>query len=419
MKSYDELSDKVKQAAKAAEKECEAAFARIDSICEHNTQKVLKAFTQNRVSSTHFAGTTGYGYDDAGRDNLDRVAADIFGCEDALVRHNFVSGTHALSVMLFGILRPGDTLLSVTGKPYDTLEEVIGISGETGEGSLRDFGVNFRSVPLTSDKKIDVDAALKAIDDSTKIVYIQRSGGYDTRAALLCEDIKNAAKAVKAKKPDVVVAVDNCYGEFTQTDEPVAVGADVMAGSLIKNIGGGLCRTGGYIAGRADLVRLCANRLTVVGQGKEIGCTLGQLSLMYQGLFTAPEVTAAAMKTASFASAFLSKLGFKTFPRYDDERGDIITVIEAGSRERLIAFVQGIQEASPVDSYAAPEPWAMPGYSDEVIMAAGAFTQGSSVEISCDGPIREPFACYLQGGLTYYSGKMTVMCAADKMLTKE
>lgn len=416
MKDISTLSPIVLEAAGIAEEKCRDAFARIDSICERNTQKMLKAFTDNRVSASHFNGSSGYGYDDAGRDNLDRIVADVFGCEDALVRHNFVSGTHTLAVALFGVLRPGDTMLAVTGKPYDTLDEVIGISGNEGDGSLKDFGINFKSVELTSRHKIDIEKAVEAIDDSTKMVYIQRSGGYGTRPALLCSDIEEMCKAAKAKKPDVIVMVDNCYGEFTQVSEPVAVGADLMAGSLIKNAGGGLCQTGGYIAGREDLIKLCAYRLTVVGQGKEVGCTLDQLRNMYQGFFMAPEVTAAAMKTACFASALLETLGMKTSPSYNDERGDIITVIETGNREDLISFVQGIQEASPVDSYVTPEPWPMPGYNDEVIMAAGAFVQGSSIEISCDAPIRPPFSCYLQGGLTYFSGKATVMSAADKML---
>lgn len=416
MKDLTTLSPAVSDAARVAEEKCKDAFSRIERICEYNTHKVLKAFTDNRVSASHLTGSSGYGYDDAGRDNLDRIVASVFGCEDALVRHNFVSGTHTLAVALFGVLRPGDTMLAVTGKPYDTLDEVIGITGRAGDGSLRDFGIDFKSVELTPDHKIDVKKAVEAIDDSTKMVYIQRSGGYGTRPALLCSDIEEMCKAAKEKKPDVIVMIDNCYGEFTQIIEPVAVGADLMAGSLIKNAGGGLCQTGGYIAGRRDLIELCAYRLTVVGQGKEVGCTLDQLRNMYQGFFMAPETTAAAMKTACFASALLETLGVKASPSYNDERGDIITVIETGNREDLISFVQGIQEASPVDSYVTPEPWAMPGYNDEVIMAAGAFVQGSSIEISCDAPIRPPFSCYLQGGITYYSGKAAVMNAADKML---
>ncbi len=409
------FSPAVEQAAVKAEQTCLAPFARIDRICEANTRKVLQAFVDNRVSATDFAGSSGYGYDDAGRETLDKVVAAAFGCEDALVRHNFVSGTHTLSVALFGILRPGDTLLAATGKPYDTMEEVIGITGTKGDGSLKDFGVSFAAVDLTSDFKINLPAVLDAIDSTTKMVYIQRSGGYDARPALTVDEIAVVAKAVKEKKPDVVVMVDNCYGEFTEETEPVTVGADLMAGSLIKNAGGGLCRTGGYIAGKADLVKRCAYRLTVIGQGKEVGCTLNELRTMYQGFFMAPEVTAAAMKTATFASALLKELGYTTFPQPESKRGDIITVIHAQTREKMIAFVQGIQGASPVDAYAAPEPWAMPGYTDEIIMAAGTFTQGASVEISCDGPVRPPYACYLQGGITYYSGKAAVMAAADRM----
>lgn len=413
------ISPQVEQAALAAERVCSDAFARIHRICEKNTHKVLKAFIDNRVSATDFAGSSGYGYDDAGRDTLDKVVADAFGCEDALMRHNFISGTHTLTVALFGILRPGDTMLAVTGKPYDTMEEVIGLTGTPGDGSLKDFGIRFRAVDLTEDHKVNIPAVLEAMDDTTKMIYVQRSGGYDARPALLCEDIAAVAKAVKEKKPDVVVMVDNCYGEFTEEQEPVAVGADLMAGSLIKNAGGGLCRTGGYIAGRADLVKLCAYRLSVIGQGKEVGCTLNELRTMYQGFFLAPEVTAAAMKTATFTSALLRELGCTTFPEPTAKRGDIITVVHAGTREKMIAFVQGIQGASPVDAYAAPEPWAMPGYTDEIIMAAGTFTQGASVEISCDGPVRPPYACYLQGGITYFSGKAAVMSAAEQMLRAE
>lgn len=411
------ISPRVGQAAASAEKVCSDAFARIDRICESNTRKVLKAFIDNRVSATDFAGSSGYGYDDAGRETLDKVVANAFGCEDALVRHNFVSGTHTLSVALFGVLRPGDTMLAATGKPYDTMEEVIGLTGTPGDGSLRDFGIGFRAVDLTEDHRVNIPAVLETMDDTTKMIYVQRSGGYAARPALLCEEIAAVVKAVKEKKPDVVVMVDNCYGEFTEEQEPVAVGADLMAGSLIKNAGGGLCRTGGYIAGRADLVKLCAYRLTVIGQGKEVGCTLNELRTMYQGFFLAPEVTAAAMKTATFTSALLRELGCTTFPEPTAKRGDIITIVHAGTRDRMIAFVQGIQGASPVDAYAAPEPWAMPGYTDEIIMAAGTFTQGASVEISCDGPVRPPYACYLQGGITYYSGKAAVMSAAEKMLS--
>jgi len=413
------FSKTVEEAAQQAENACKEAFAAIDRICEQNTRKVQSAFIEHAVSAAMFAGSTGYGYDDNGRDTLDKVVASAFGCEDALVRSHFVSGTHTLSVALFGILRPGDTLLSATGKPYDTMEGVIGLTGEKGSGSLADFGVNFRAVELTSENRINLPALLNAIDNTTKMVYIQRSGGYAARRALLCDEIAQVCAAVKQKKPDAVIMVDNCYGEFTQTEEPVSVGADLMAGSLIKNAGGGLCRTGGYIAGRADLVKLCAYRLTVIGQGKEIGCSLDDLRTMFEGFFLAPEVTAAAMKTATFASALLRTLGFVTFPEPNAPRGDIITVIHAQTREKMIAFVQGIQGASPVDSFAAPEPWAMPGYTDEIIMAAGTFTQGASVEISCDGPVRPPYACYLQGGITYFSGKATVMAAAERMLKEK
>ncbi len=410
------ISPQVEEAAAAAERDCAPVFARIAEIAEYNSRKVLAAFVQNRVSATHFAGSTGYGYDDAGRENLDRVFAQALGCEDALVRHSFISGTHALSTALFGVLRPGDTLLSVTGKPYDTLDEVIGIAGTPGNGSLRDFGVAFRAVELTRESKIDVAAAVDAIDAATRVLYIQRSGGYGKRPALLCGEIAPVIAAAREKKPDVIVMVDNCYGEFTEKQEPSAAGADLLIGSLIKNAGGGLCDTGGYIAGRRDLVELCAYRLTSVGIGREAGCTLGQLKSMYEGLFLAPQTTAEALKSAAFASALLTRLGFSVFPAYDAPRGDIITAVETGSREKLLRFVQGIQAGSPVDSYVTPEPWAMPGYSDEVVMAAGAFTQGASIELSCDGPVRPPFTAYLQGGLTYYSAKTGIMLAASRML---
>lgn len=413
-----QFSQKIIDAAKKAENKCAGAFSLIENICEYNSQKVLEAFINNRVSSSHFAGTTGYGYDDAGRDNLDRIFADIFGTEDALVRHNFISGTHALSTALFGVLRPNDTLLAVTGKPYDTLDEVIGVGGKTGDGSLNDFGVNYAEIPLENGK-INISAVLEAlkndINNEIKVVYIQRSGGYSARAALTSAEIGEVAKKTKEIKPSVIVMVDNCYGEFTEKFEPTELGADMAIGSLIKNAGGGLSDTGGYIVGSKKLIELCSYRLTSVGMGKEVGCTLNQLKTMYEGVFLAPSVTANAVKSAVFASALFEELGMEVFPSSDTPRSDIITSIAFGDRDKLISFVQGIQMGSPVDSYAIPEPWAMPGYSDEVIMAAGAFTQGASIELSCDAPIRPPFVAYLQGGLTYHTAKAGIMLAADRL----
>ncbi len=411
-----QFSSKITDAAAKAENKCASAFSYIDDICEYNSRKVLDAFIKNRVSSSHFAGTTGYGYDDAGRDNLDRIFADIFGTEDALVRHNFISGTHALSTALFGVLRPNDTLLAVTGKPYDTLDEVIGIGGKTGDGSLNDFGVNYAEIPL-KDGKIDINAVTDAVktDNSIKIVYIQRSGGYSARSALTSNEIGTVAKTVKEIKPQVIVMVDNCYGEFTEKQEPTELGADIAIGSLIKNAGGGQCNTGGYIVGSAKLIELCSYRLTSVGMGKEVGCTLNELKNMYEGLFLAPSVTANAVKSAVFASALFEELGMAVSPSSSTPRSDIITNIAFGDRDKLIAFVQGIQMGSPVDSFAIPEPWAMPGYSDEVIMAAGAFTQGASIELSCDAPIRPPYVAYLQGGITYHTAKAGIMLAADRI----
>ncbi len=414
-----QFSRKILDAAKTAEIKCTDAFLRIEDICQHNSRKVLDAFIKNRVAASHFSGTTGYGYDDAGRDNLDRIFADIFGTEDALVRHNFISGTHALSTALFGVLRPNDTLLAVTGKPYDTLDEVIGASGKTGNGSLSDFGINYAEIPLI-DGKIDINAVIGALknDNNIKVVYIQRSGGYSARAALTSEEIGAVARAAKQIKPSVIVMVDNCYGEFTEKYEPTELQADMAIGSLIKNAGGGLCDTGGYIVGSSKLIELCSYRLTSVGMGKEVGCTLGQLKAMYQGIFMAPSVTADAVKSAVFASALFEALGIDVFPSSDTPRSDIITTIAFGDRDKLISFVQGIQMGSPVDSYVCPEPWAMPGYSDEVIMAAGAFTQGASIELSCDAPIRPPYVAYLQGGLTYHTAKAGIMLAADRMFKK-
>lgn len=405
--------------AAQAEALCKDAFAKMDEIAFYNEAKVLKAFADNRVSETHFAGSTGYGYDDRGRDVLDMVYAQAFGAEDALVRHHFVSGTHALSTAMFGILRPGDVLLSITGKPYDTMEEVIGIrKGQTGgisNGSLADFGVKYEQVDLLADSTPDI-AGIKEKAPFAKVAYIQRSRGYAMRKSLTVDTIAQMAAAAKEANPDILVFVDNCYGEFVDIKEPTEVGADLMAGSLIKNPGGSIARTGGYIAGKRDLVELCSYRLTSVGMGKEVGCSLGQNEAMFQGFFFAPSVTASAVKTSIFASALFSLMGYSTTPRYDEPRSDIIMAIELGSEEKMCAFCRGIQMGAPVDSYVAPEPWDMPGYDSPVIMAAGAFHNGASIELSADGPIKEPYAVWMQGGITYHTGKIGVMLAANELL---
>ncbi len=405
--------------SKKAESLCRDAFARMEEISYYNEAKVLKAFADNRVSETHFAGSTGYGYDDRGREVLDAVYAQAFGAEDALVRLHFVSGTHALSTALFGILRPGDTLLSLSGKPYDTMEEVIGIrSGKTGtitNGSLKDFGIDYEQIDLLPDSLPDLTAIRKKAP-LAKVAYIQRSRGYAMRRSLSIAVIERMIRAAKEANPDILVFVDNCYGEFVEEKEPTEVGADLMAGSLIKNPGGAIARTGGYIAGRRDLVELCSYRLTSVGMGKEVGCTLGQNEAMFEGFFFAPSVTAAAVKTSLFASALFSLMGYQTSPRYDEPRTDIIMAIELGSKEKMCAFCRGIQMGAPVDAYVTPEPWNMPGYDDQVIMAAGAFHNGASIELSADGPIKEPFSVWMQGGITYHTGKIGVMLAAGELL---
>ena len=406
---------KLIEMAEKAEKACADAFARTDETAEYNGAKVLKAFSDNKVSEPCFYGSTGYGYGDAGREVIDKVFAQALGTEDALVRFNFVSGTHALSVALFGVLRTGDKMVSITGKPYDTLEEVIGLSGTKGNGSLMDYGVEYGQVDLNADGSPKLSEITEAVKGA-KIAYIQRSRGYSLRGAFTVKDIDDMIKAAKKGNPDIIIMVDNCYGEFIETCEPSYVSADVIIGSLIKNAGGGIARTGGYIAGRADLVELCSYRLTCVGMGKEVGCTLGMNREMLLGLFFAPDVVANAVKTSIFASELFTMLGFECSPRKDDQRGDIITAVKLGDEEHLCAFCRGIQKGAPVDSFVTPEPWDMPGYSDKVIMAAGAFTGGASIELSADAPLREPYAVWMQGGITYTSGKIGVMLAAQEMI---
>lgn len=417
MSGFFNISDRVLKLSKEAEIKAAETFSEMDDILEYNTQKVLSAFAKNKVSEACFKGSTGYGYDDMGRDVLDAVYADIFGCEDALVRHNFVSGTHALTVALFGLLRTGDTLLCITGNPYDTLEEVIGIRGEKGNGSLADFGVKYDKVDLTADGNFDKEEILKKAPDA-KVIYIQRSRGYSLRPAITVSQMEEIIKECKKVNPDAIVMVDNCYGEFVEKREPTEVGADVCVGSLIKNAGGGIAETGGYIAGTKKCVELCSYRLTCVGMGKEVGCTLNQSRGMFMGLFMAPQTVASAVKTATFAAELFSLIGFETFPKKNETRSDIITAIKLQNEENLTAFCEGIQSGAPVDSFVTPVAWDMPGYDSQVIMAAGAFTGGASIELSADAPIREPFAVWMQGGLTYHSGKTGVMLAAQRMEEK-
>ncbi len=391
-------------------------FAQIDETCEINQLKVLSAMQKNRISAEHFNGSTGYGYNDAGRDDLERVYADVFHTEDALVRAQITCGTHALSLALSANLRPGDEMVSISGKPYDTLEEVIGI--RPSRGSLAEYGVSYRQVELTEDGSFDFDAIRKALGPKTRLAAIQRSKGYLTRPSLSVGEIAEAIRFVKELRPDVIVMVDNCYGEFVDRCEPSDFGADMTVGSLIKNPGGGLAPMGGYIAGTKECVSNCAVRLTSPGLGREVGASLGINRSLYQGLFLAPVVTAGALKGAIFAANLFERFGYRCIPDGKQKRQDIIQAIEFGSAERLIAFCEGIQAAAPVDSYVAPEPWAMPGYDSQVIMAAGAFIQGSSIELSADGPLHEPYAAYFQGGLTFAHAKFGILKAAQRLYEK-
>lgn len=412
----NDISQQVCDMALEAEAELAGIFSHFDRIAERCTQKVLSAFREFRVSEAHFAGTTGYGYDDLGRDTLDKIYARVFGAEAALVRLGFANGTHAIGAALFAASAPGKALLSVTGLPYDTLQSTIGISGG-GYGSLKYYGTEYRQVDLLPNSEPDIPAIKAAsAKEDVGAVLIQRSRGYASRRAFSVEDIEKIISAVRKVNRDASIVVDNCYGEFTQEREPTAVGADLIAGSLIKNPGGGLAPTGGYVAGKRELVERAAVRLTVPGIGGECGSTLGNNRLLYQGFFMAPHVVAQALKTAAFCAFLMSRLGLKTSPSPLEPRYDIIQMIEFGSAEKLLKFCAGIQRGAPVDSFVTPLPWAMPGYEDEVVMAAGAFNQGSSIELSCDGPMREPYIGYMQGGLTYASGKLGVMMAASELL---
>ena len=408
----------MKQIIEAAEKRCQPMFARIDEIALENTARVLDAMQRHEVAARHFAPTTGYGYDDIGRDTLEKLFADLFHADAAIVRPQIASGTHALSMCLFGLLRPGDELLYASGGPYDTLEDVIGVRG-CPPGSLREMGVSYAEMPMGVDGRLDLAAIRSAMKPCTRVVAVQRSRGYSSRAAFDLETIGRVVQAAKSANPDVIVLVDNCYGTFTQTAEPVSVGADLIVGSLIKNAGGGIAPTGGYIAGRADLVELCGHRLTAPGTGRELGCTLDSLRSLYLGLYYAPGVTAEAVKTSIYSSCLLELLGKNPIPRYTEPRNDIITSFEAGTGEALVGFCQGVQAGSPVDSYVAPEPYAMAGYTDQVIMAAGAFTLGSSIELSCDGPMRAPYTVYLQGGLNLAASRAGVLLAVQRAFGRE
>ena len=412
----NDIKPEVYELARQAEEEIRPQFERVDRIAMLNTRKVMTAFQDNKVSDSCFAGTTGYGYDDLGREVLDKVYAQVFCTEAALVRIGFVNGTHALSAALFGILKPGDTLLSVTGLPYDTLRNAIGIEGDC-HGSLKFYGINYKQVDL-KDGEADLEAIKAALADrSISAVLIQRSRGYENRKALSAEEIGEICSAVKSVAPNVTVMVDNCYGEFTGEHEPTEYGVDIMAGSLIKNPGGGLAPTGGYIVGRKDLVENAAMRLTTPGIGGECGASLGNNRLLFQGFFMAPHIVAQAIKTVTFCSAMMKKIGFESSPAPDEARNDIIQMVTLKNGENMKKFCRGVQAGAPVDSYVTPEPWQMPGYNVPVIMAAGAFVQGSSIELSADGPMREPYTLYVQGGITYESGKLGIMMAVNEMLS--
>lgn len=408
------ISDEILSLAKKADEKAQASYEKMEKICEYNSLKVLKAFSDHGVSEAHLGTSTGYGYDDIGRDTLDKIYADIFGGEDALVRHNIVNGTMAIASCLFGILRPNDTLVAATGKPYDTLEEVIGIRGSSS-GSLKDFGVAYRQVDLKN-SKVDFEGLKKALDPSVKAVLIQRSKGYDWRDSFSVDYIGEIISFVKSVNKDIICIVDNCYGEFVEDKEPASVGADLIVGSLIKNPGGGLAQSGGYIVGTKKAIEMVSYRLTCPGIGRECGATLGNNRTFYQGLFLAPRTVCSAVKAAIFCSALFEELRFQVNPSSEAPRSDIITSIRFEDEQKLIAFCQGIQKGAPIDSFVVPMPWDMPGYQHQVIMAAGAFVQGSSIEISADGPIKEPYIAYYQGGLTFETAKPAIMIAAQKVL---
>lgn len=414
MNEFFNISPKLCELGKMIKKELKPVFEGIDEVTEYNQQKMLSAFIKNGVSESHFAGSTGYGYDDRGREILERVFADAMGAEDALIRHNFVSGTHTLTVALFGILRPGDTVLCVTGTPYDTIQFTFGI--KDAPGSLKEFGVKYEQVEL-KDGQPDLESIKNRLKkEPVKMVYIQRSRGYSLRPSLFVSDIERIVKAVREIDKKAVIMVDNCYGEFVEKSEPLSVGADIIAGSLIKNPGGGIAPTGGYIAGKAELIELCANRLNAPGIGKELGATLGHSKDLFMGIFNAPHVTGEALKTAAFAAGIFSALGYSVTPEQKESRADIIQVIQLEEEKALIAFCKGMQKGAPIDSFVTPEPSDMPGYDCKVIMAAGAFHLGASIELSADAPLRKPYAVWMQGGLNFHSAGTGVLLAAQSML---
>ena len=407
------MDEKIIKLVNDSEKELDKEFKKIDEICEYNSLKVLNAFWNNKLSEAHFSQTTGYGYDDIGRDVIEKIYAEIFGAEDALVRSQFISGSHALTVALFAYLRPGDTMLSISGLPYDTLYEVIGIV--PNDSSLKSFGVNYEQIDLINDD-FDYEKIEERLNKSKiKLIEIQRSKGYSTRKSISNSKIKKVVDLIRKYDKDVIIMVDNCYCEFVDKVSPIEMGADIIVGSLIKNLGGGIAPNGAYIVGKKRLVDLAGERLTLPGEGREVGPTLGINKQILEGLFFSPSVVASALKTAVLASKVLEELGYKVEPRYNDERADIVQNIEFGKEEDLIKYCQGIQMASPVDSFAIPMPWDMPGYEDKVIMAAGTFTQGSSIELSCDGPIRKPYIAYMQGSLTYEYGKIAIIKSVSNL----
>ena len=409
------IKKEILELSKEVEKEIQPQFEKIDKIKELNSLKVLESFQYCRLSEMHLHSSTGYGIDEIGRNKVEEIYARIFRTEDALVRAQLISGTHALAVTLFGLLRPGDTMLSISGAPYDTLQTAIGISKEESKSSLKTFGVKYEQIELVND-----DFDIKTIEERVakndiKLIEIQRSKGYSTRKSLTIDKIEKAIQAIRKVNKDVIIMVDNCYGEFVEEREPTEVGADIVVGSLMKNLGAGIATSGAYIAGKKDLIELCAERLTAPGVGKEIGPSLNQNTAFIKGLFFAPSVVASSVKTAVFASRILERLGYKVSPKFDEPRADIVQTIELGDAEKLIKFCQGIQMGSPIDSYVVPEPSDMGGYDDKVIMAAGTFTEGSTIELSCDGPIREPYIAYMQGGLTYEYGKLGILKALSAL----
>ena len=408
------ISEELEELSTKVEKNVENILKKIDETCTKNSLKVLQAFQNNKIADMHFGSTKGYGYGDVGRDTIEKVFSEVLNAEDSLVRSQFISGTHALCVTLFALLRPGDTLLSITGKPYDTLDEVIGI--KENPSSLKSYEINFEQIELVNDD-FDYEKIEKRLKQGNiKVIEIQRSKGYSTRKSITIDKLEKVIKFIKNINKDIIIMIDNCYCEFVTTKEPLEVGADIIVGSLIKNLGGGLAPNGAYVAGRKDLINLVAERLTAPGEGKEVGPTLGINKSILQGLFMAPSVVASSLKTAVFASKILEELGYNVEPKFDEERADIVQNIIFNDKEKLIKYCQGIQMGSPIDSNSIPMPWDMPGYTDQVIMAAGTFTQGSSIELSCDGPIRPPYIAFMQGGLTYEYGKLGVLKAIQNIL---